>query len=141
MSSVATRRIGTAHATSTKTPKIMLPNIAPNRAAANVIDIAVDLKKLMMTIKFYVVIFENSYLTLVGKSSAPKQSRALNPIVETAPKIQDSAKLPALLRTSQMRKAANPEPIILKTKNRTKQLYRSINRHFYTKNTQEKLPP
>ena len=36
--------MGMAQATSTNTPKIMLPSMAPNRAAANVIDIAVDLQ-------------------------------------------------------------------------------------------------
>ncbi len=39
----------------------------------------------------------------------------MKPIVETAPKMQDNAKLPALLRTPQIRKAASPDPIMLKT--------------------------
>jgi|LakMenEpi03Aug12_release.lakeMendotaPanAssembly.Ray.scaffolds.fasta_scaffold623928_1 hypothetical protein len=37
--------MGMAQATSTKTPKIIFPNIAPNLAAASVMDIAVDLHK------------------------------------------------------------------------------------------------
>lgn len=43
MRSTATRSIGTAQAKSTNAPNTRLPKMAPKRAAARVIDIAVDL--------------------------------------------------------------------------------------------------
>ena len=45
----------------------------------------------------YIEIFltNQSYRTFVGKSSMPKQSKELKPIVETNPKAQDNARLAA----------------------------------------------
>ena len=55
------------------------------------------------------------YLTLVGKSSVLKQSRALKPIVDTAPKTQDKIKLPTVLRIAQIKKVADPAATMLIT--------------------------
>ena len=35
------------------------------------------------------------YLNCVGKSSIPKQSKALNPIVETSPKAMETIRFPS----------------------------------------------
>ena len=63
-------RIGTAQWDSTKYPKTKLPKIAPSLAATSVRAMAVDLRE-------------------VGNSSIPRQSKLLNPIVDTAPNMQD----------------------------------------------------
>ena len=55
------------------------------------------------------------YLTLVGNNSAPRQSSALKPIVDTPPKTQERIKFPEGLLMTQIRKAANPATTILKT--------------------------
>jgi len=89
--------MGTAQATSTRKPNVKLPIMAPNLAAANVIAMAV-------------------VLTLVGNSSAPRQSSALKPMVDTAPKTHDKIKFPTVLLTAQIRKAASPDATILETR-------------------------
>ncbi len=74
----ATLKIGTAQLTSIRYPKTTLPKIAPNLATAKETAIAVD-------------------LTCVGNNSIPRQSKELNPIVETKPNTIDKARLaPAL---------------------------------------------
>jgi len=69
MRRVATMRMGIAQYVSTRYPNTRFPKIAPILAETNVIAIAVPRK-------------------LVGNNSIPRQSSALNPIVETAPNTQ-----------------------------------------------------
>lgn len=59
--------------------------------------------------------FNGVYLMLVGNSSAPRQSRALKPIVDTPPKRQDRIRFPTELLMAQIRKAAEPAATMLKT--------------------------
>lgn len=58
-----------------------------------------------------------TYRRCVGKSSAPRQSRALKPIVETAPKTQLRMRLSVVLFTKYMPKADPPDNTMLSTEN------------------------
>ena len=55
------------------------------------------------------------YLTLVGKSSVPRQFSVLKPMAVRKLKMQERMELPRLLRMAQIKQAAAPDPTILKT--------------------------
>ena len=62
------------------------------------------------------------YLNCVGNNSIPKQSNALNPIVEMSPKATDTKRFPNSFLTKYIKNAAKPDPTMLSTKHKNVRL-------------------